>query len=75
MNYDFYSGLQQLHMTDLLMLIGLIVGKCINCDTKKYRFVSKKDVQNGSGLIGKLLGLPGGKVPVLSSIPLVGALF
>ena len=29
----------------------------------------------GSGILGKLLGLPGGKVPVVGDIPLIGALF
>ena len=33
------------------------------------------DTEEGSGLLGKLLGLPGGKVPGLGDIPLVGALF
>ena len=49
-------------------------GKCNKCKTKMFRFVGKNELQNGSGLLGKLLGLPGGKIPVLSNIPLIGAL-
>ena len=35
----------------------------------------KKANQTGEGIIGTLLGLPGGQVPVLGQIPLIGALF
>ena len=33
------------------------------------------ETKEGDGLLGKLLGLPGGKVPVVGDIPLIGALF
>ena len=51
----------------------LFAGKCNKCGTKMTRFSSNMDMQ-GSGLIGKLLGLPGGKVPFISDIPLIEAL-
>jgi len=31
--------------------------------------------RRGNGLIGKLAGLPGGKIPILGDIPLIGSLF
>lgn len=37
------------------------------------RFISKEVA--GSGILGKLFGLPNGEIPLLSQIPLVGALF
>ena len=49
-------------------------GACSRCGTKMFRFIGKNELQSGSGLLGKLLGLPGGKIPVLSNIPLIGAL-
>lgn len=52
-------------------------GICASCGHKKSRFVSKADVmsgQRGQGLLGNLLGLPGGKIPGLSQIPLLGNL-
>jgi hypothetical protein len=49
-----------------------ITGSCSICGTKKFQFVSEKD---GNGLLGNLLGLPNGRVPVLSDLPLVGGLF
>lgn len=38
------------------------------------RFISKNEAQ-GSGLIGQALGMPGGKIPILGDIPLLGMLF
>ena len=52
-----------------------LTGKCDKCNTKMFRFIGKNELQNGSGLLGKLLGLKDSKIPVLSSIPLIGALF
>ena len=52
-----------------------LAGKCNHCNTKMVRFVSNNELQSGNGLLGKLLGLPGGKVPGLGSIPILGALF
>ena len=52
-----------------------LTGHCNKCNTKMMRFIGKNDLQSGNGLVGKLLGLPGGKVPGLGSIPLIGALF
>jgi Domain of unknown function (DUF5679) len=49
-----------------------LTGTCAVCGTKKSRFVSN---QVGEGILGSLLGLPGGKIPLLSDIPLLGALF
>ena len=48
-----------------------VMGVCDVCGGKKFRFVS----QSGSGLLGKLFGLPGGKIPVLGDVPLIGGLF
>ncbi|HRP36662.1 MAG TPA: DUF5679 domain-containing protein [Candidatus Dojkabacteria bacterium] len=48
-----------------------LTGNCTICGTNKSKFVSS---QTANGLLGSLLGLPGGKVPILSSIPLVGDL-
>ena len=45
-------------------------GVCNVCQSKKSRFISKKE---GQGLLGKALGI--GKVPILGDIPLLGALF
>lgn len=47
-------------------------GKCSECNSAKSRFVSR---QTGEGLLGKLFGAPGGKIPLLGDLPLVGALF
>jgi len=47
-------------------------GQCIHCGTNKSKFVSR---QHAEGILGNLFGLPGGKIPILSDIPLVGALF
>lgn len=49
-----------------------IVGQCPNGHNVS-RFISQKEA-SGSGLIGSLLGFPGGKIPLLSDIPLVGSL-
>jgi hypothetical protein len=49
-----------------------ITGTCSICGTKKFQFVSEKD---GNGLLGNLLGLPNGCVPILLDLPLVGGLF
>ena len=48
-----------------------MVSKCINCDCKKVTMISKDKLQHADGLLGKLFVLPGGKVPVLGSLPLV----
>ena len=55
----------------------MLVGNCGKCGRRKTRIVSKRDYeagQRGEGLLGSLLGLPGGKVPVLGNLPLVGDL-
>ena len=49
-----------------------LVGTCSQCGIKKSQFISS---QEGSGLLGKLLHLPGDKVPLLGDIPLLGMLF
>lgn len=49
----------------------LLTGICSVCAMKKTSFISKK---TGEGLLGKLLGLPNGKVPILSDIPIIGKL-
>ena len=49
----------------------LLKGLCKICGKQKSRFVSKKE---GEGLLGKLFKLPGGKIPVLGDIPLIGKL-
>jgi hypothetical protein len=48
-----------------------VVGKCSECGITKSTFTSKR---TGDGILGKLLGLPNGKVPILSDIPLIGSL-
>jgi hypothetical protein len=56
----------------------LLYGKCKHCNGGKTKFLSKSEFQSsqkGEGILGNLLGLPGGKVPILSSLPLIGALF
>ena len=50
-----------------------VVGHCSVCGTKKQKFV--KSEAHGNGILGTLLGLPGGKIPVVSDIPLLGTLF
>ena len=40
---------------------------------KISKFISYNEA-SGSGLLGSLLGFPGGKVPILSDLPLVGSL-
>ena len=47
-------------------------GTCSVCHKKKCWFVSDSV---GKGLLGKVFGLPGGKVPGLGDIPILGALF
>ena len=49
-----------------------MTGKCSSCGNKKSKFISS---QTGQGILGNLLSLPGGRIPVLSDIPLLGALF
>jgi len=60
------------HMVTLSNGRHAINGTCSNCGTKKFQFVSEKD---GNGLLGNLLGLPGGNIPGLSSLPLISGLF
>lgn len=50
-----------------------LVAKCASCGIQKQKFVAKDF--NGAGILGNLLGLPNGKIPLLSDLPLVGALF
>ena len=53
-------------------------GECQNCGTRKKKFVSKAEFQagqQGSGILGNLLHLKDGKIPFLSDLPLIGALF
>jgi hypothetical protein len=47
----------------------ILKGKCKICGKMKSKFISKKE---GEGLLGKLFKLPGGKIPVLGDIPLIG---
>jgi len=53
-----------------------VIGNCPNGHNVS-RFISANEAQ-GSGLIGSLLGFPGGKIPILGditqNIPLVGSL-
>ncbi len=51
----------------------LIKGKCSNGHMMN-KFVSVKEIQ-GDGILGSLFGLPGGKIPGLGDIPLLGTLF
>ena len=56
----------------------LIRATCNDCGSGKIKFLSKSEVQEGqagSGILGNLLKLPGGKIPILSDIPLLGMLF
>jgi len=46
-------------------------GGCAECGGRKSKFVNQ---QTGEGLLGKLLGAPGGKLPILGDIPLIGNL-
>ena len=48
-----------------------MTGICGQCGAKKSQFVSQ---QIGQGLLGKILGFKDGRIPVLSDIPLIGAL-
>lgn len=50
-----------------------LVTQCAVCGIQKQRFLPKN--YEGSGILGNLLGLPNGKVPLLGDIPIVGALF
>lgn len=50
-----------------------LVTQCAICGINKQRFLPND--YEGSGLLGSLLGFPDGKVPLLSSLPLVGGLF
>jgi len=38
------------------------------------QFISR-NAAHGSGLIGQLLGMPGGKIPILSDLPMIGSIF
>lgn len=56
----------------------VVKGTCSTCGRKKCKFLSKnqfQEGQKGEGILGNLLKLPGGKIPFLSDLPLVGALF
>ena len=53
-------------------------GTCTVCGKGKSMFVSGSSRQKGrrgDGLIGNVLGLPNGKIPILGDIPLIGGLF
>ena len=65
--HTLFDGQPQLFRTKNNRL--LLKGKCKVCGKMKARFVSKKE---GEGLLGKLFKLPGGKIPVLGDIPLIG---
>lgn len=54
---------------------AVLEGTCTNCGKHKTRFISAEELKKGSGFIGNLLGLPGGKVPVLSDLPVIGNIF
>ena len=49
-------------------------GTCTVCGKGKSMFVSGSS-RRGDGLIGNVLGLPNGKIPILGDIPLIGGLF
>lgn len=49
-----------------------MTGQCNSCGNKKSKFISS---QTGQGILGNLLGLPGGKIPMLGDLPILGALF
>lgn len=49
-----------------------MIGVCGKCGINKSKFISS---QKGEGLLGKLFGAPGGKIPLLGDLPLIGALF
>ena len=49
-------------------------GTCTVCGKGKSMFVSRGG-RRGDGLIGNVLGLPNGKIPILGDIPLIGGLF
>jgi len=51
-----------------------LAGTCPYCHHNVSRFISNAEA-HGSGLLGSLLGMPNGKVPLLSDLPLVGGLF
>lgn len=56
----------------------ILKAKCSQCGGGKTKFVSKPDFQSGQmgqGILGNLLKLPGGKIPFLGDLPLLGALF
>ena len=53
-------------------------GTCTVCGKGKSMFVSqdgRTGSRRGDGLIGNVLGLPNGKIPILGDIPLIGGLF
>lgn len=50
-----------------------VAAKCSKCGITKSLFVPKN--YDGAGIIGQLLGLPNGQVPVLGQLPVLGALF
>ena len=47
---------------------------CTVCGKGKSTFVPRGG-RLGDGLIGNVLGLPNGKIPILGDIPLIGGLF
>ena len=53
-------------------------GTCTVCGKGKSTFISRDGrtgSRRGDGLIGNVLGLPNGKIPILGDIPLIGGLF
>ena len=48
-----------------------IAQQCHRCGSKKTRFIGQKEMY-GEGLLGNLLHLPGGKIPILGDLPLLG---
>lgn len=67
-----YTDTKNIHHVTLKNGTHAIQGNCAICGTKKTRFISKKQ---GEGLLGSLLGLPDGKIPLLGDLPIVGQLF
>lgn len=69
-----YTPTRDAHVAKIQTPRGLryqLKGKCSICGANKVKFVS---AQQGNGLLGKLMGLPNQKVPILGDLPLVGPL-
>ena len=69
------TGLASEGASQVVKKIAERKGNGLYLHTKYGDMYDLTDTKAGDGLLGKLFGAPGGKIPILGDIPLLGALF